>query len=102
MTEKQMTLCDRFVYIPHFGGGTASLNVTVAASIIFHRFAEWAGYAERERSGQKFVVPPRQFKNGAETDDDFALQNARREKRNARDHQSLVGADDGSLGAFFQ
>ena len=102
MNEAQMAVCDRFVYIPHFGGGTASLNVTVAASIIFHRFAEWAGYVERERLGQKFIVPPRHFKKGAETEDDFALQQARQAKALAREQQALAGADDGSLGALFQ
>jgi tRNA G18 (ribose-2'-O)-methylase SpoU len=31
--------CDEFVYIPHYGGGTASLNVAVAGSIVFQHFA---------------------------------------------------------------
>ena len=31
-------MCDFFVYIPQYGGGTASLNVTVAASIVLHHF----------------------------------------------------------------
>lgn len=48
--------CDSFVYIPHFGGGTASLNVAVAGGIIFHRYATCAGFAERQRQGEKFVV----------------------------------------------
>jgi hypothetical protein len=47
------------VYIPQHGPGTASLNVTVAASIVLHHFATWAGYQEREREGAKFVVAPR-------------------------------------------
>lgn len=54
-----MRLCDGFVYIPQHGPGTASLNVTVAASIVLHHFAVWAGYPEREREGAKFVVAPR-------------------------------------------
>ena len=45
-----------FVYIPHYGNGTASLNVNVAASIVFHHFAEYARYKERPREGQKFIV----------------------------------------------
>ena len=53
-----MSICDQFVYIPHYGNGTASLNVAVAASIVFHHFAMWAKYAERERKGNKFVVTP--------------------------------------------
>ena len=42
MNEKQMTLCDGFVKIAQYGGGTASLNVYVAASIVLHRFHHWA------------------------------------------------------------
>ena len=52
----QVAECDAFVYIPQFGSGTASLNVTVAASIVFHRFAERAEYAERARHEEKYVV----------------------------------------------
>ncbi|TDH74357.1 hypothetical protein CCR75_001440 [Bremia lactucae] len=42
MNSAQMAICDQFVYIPQYGGGTASLNVTVAASIVLQRFALWA------------------------------------------------------------
>ncbi len=42
MNKKQMTLCDGFVKIKQFGGGTASLNVSVAAGIVLHRFHHWA------------------------------------------------------------
>ena len=42
MNEKQMSLCDGFVKIAQYGGGTASLNVYVAASIVLHRFHHWA------------------------------------------------------------
>lgn len=59
LNEKQMRLCDSFVYIPQHGAGTASLNVTVAASIILHHFALWAGYPERGREGAKFAVGER-------------------------------------------
>ncbi|KAF6252749.1 Alpha/beta knot methyltransferase [Scenedesmus sp. NREL 46B-D3] len=58
LSEKQMRLCDGFVYIPQHGQGTASLNVTVAASIILHHFAVWAAYPERQREGAKFTVDP--------------------------------------------
>ena len=54
-----MAACDSFAYIPQYGPGTASLNVAVAASIVLHHFALWAGYAEREREGQKYVVEER-------------------------------------------
>lgn len=33
MNDAQKAVCDQFVYIPHFGNGTASLNVSVATSI---------------------------------------------------------------------
>jgi hypothetical protein len=59
LSAKQMRLCDGFVYIPQHGAGTASLNVTVAASIILHHFALWAGLPERGREGAKFVVGDR-------------------------------------------
>ena len=56
LSEKQASLCDAFVYIPQYGAGTASLNVTVAASIVLQHFAVWAGYPERPRQGAKFEV----------------------------------------------
>ena len=34
LSEKQIEACDHFIYIPHYGGGTASLNVACAASIV--------------------------------------------------------------------
>lgn len=38
LNDKHMSSCDGFVRIPQYGGGTASLNVNVAASIILHRY----------------------------------------------------------------
>lgn len=38
MTSKQMSVCDGFVRISQYGGGTASLNVSVAAGVVLHRF----------------------------------------------------------------
>lgn len=49
LNERQLALCDSFLYIPQYGNGTASLNVAVAASIVLHHFALWAGYPERPR-----------------------------------------------------
>ncbi|XP_042030614.1 putative TrmH family tRNA/rRNA methyltransferase isoform X2 [Salvia splendens] len=40
LSPKECEMCDFFVYIPQYGGGTASLNVTVAASIVLQHFAE--------------------------------------------------------------
>lgn len=42
MNKNQMLLCDGFVKIKQYGGGTASLNVSVAAGIVLHRFHQWA------------------------------------------------------------
>lgn len=69
-------LCDYFVYIPHFGNGTASLNVAVAFSIVCHRFATWAKYVERPRVGEKFVVD-----EGAKMEVMHAYEDEKREER---------------------
>ncbi|ONI28534.1 hypothetical protein PRUPE_1G146500 [Prunus persica] len=45
-----------------YGGGTASLNVTVAASIVLHQFGVWAGFPERTRDGNKFIVAEKPVK----------------------------------------
>ncbi|CAN6551480.1 unnamed protein product [Malus baccata var. baccata] len=45
-----------------YGGGTASLNVTVAASIVLHQFGVWAGFPERTREGNKFIVAEKPVK----------------------------------------
>jgi tRNA G18 (ribose-2'-O)-methylase SpoU len=37
-------ICDYFVYIPQYSEKTASLNVSVAAGIVFHHFAVWAKF----------------------------------------------------------
>ena len=42
MNENQMKLCDGFVKISQYGGGTASLNVSIAGGIVLHRFYAWA------------------------------------------------------------
>ena len=65
LSERQMKLCDSFVYIPQYGVGTASLNVAVAASIILQHYAVWAGYPERSRQGYKFDVAERPQRNTA-------------------------------------
>ncbi|GAA0164504.1 hypothetical protein Leryth_002661 [Lithospermum erythrorhizon] len=62
LSAKECEICDFFVYIPQYGCGTASLNVTVAASIVLHHFGVWAGFSERTREGSKFVVAERPVK----------------------------------------
>ena len=67
LSSKQMALCDSFVYIQQYGQGTASLNVTVATSIVLHHFAVWAGFTETQREQHKFVVgekPQRTYARG--------------------------------------
>lgn len=64
LSAKECEICDFFVYIPQYGCGTASLNVTVAASIVLHHFGVWAGFSERSRDGNKFVVAERPAKQG--------------------------------------
>ena len=39
LNDKQKKLCDEFIYIPQFSNATASLNVAMAATIIFHQWA---------------------------------------------------------------
>ena len=51
-----MDICDHFVYIPQYSDKTASLNVAIAGSIIFHHFALWAQFKESSREGEKFDV----------------------------------------------
>ena len=56
LNSNQIEICDHFVYIPQYTDKTASLNVAIAGSIIFHHFALWAQYAEAGREGEKFNV----------------------------------------------
>ena len=54
LNANQIAMCDHFVYIPQYTDKTASLNVAIAGSIIFHHFALYAQYPEAGREGQKF------------------------------------------------
>ena len=65
LSDKQVSHCDGLIYIPQHGPGTASLNVTVAASIVLHHFAIWAGTPETPRTGPKFDVAPRPQRTAA-------------------------------------
>jgi len=87
LNEKQMKLCDCFVYIPQYGPGTASLNVAVATSIVLHHYALWAKYAERSRHGHKYDVGERPQRMSARgtvpyTEEELnELREARRQKK---------------------
>ena len=56
LSAKQASICDYLVHIPLYGYGTASLNVAVAGSIVFHHFGIWAKYGESRRAGNKYVL----------------------------------------------
>ncbi|KAF7837188.1 tRNA (guanosine(18)-2'-O)-methyltransferase [Senna tora] len=93
LSAKECEICDFFIYIPQYGGGTASLNVTVAASIVLHHFGVWAGFTERSRDGNKFIVAEKPVKQGrrsycAETEDCIA------EERKARRENAANGFFD--------
>ena len=73
LSEQQAKLCDGFVYIQQYGAGTASLNVSVAAAIVLHHFALWAGYPDRSRQGEKFDVGERPVRRVARGENTPAL-----------------------------
>eukprot|EP00744_Colponema_vietnamica_P015830 GILI01022197.1.p1 GENE.GILI01022197.1~~GILI01022197.1.p1 ORF type:complete len:232 (+),score=30.27 GILI01022197.1:37-696(+) len=107
LTDKQMELCDQFVYIPQYSDGTASLNVTVATSIIMHHFAVWGKYSEYERSGYKFVVHDVDkrvaFENRSdEQKEEDELIQKEREARRQYDWANSEGAEEGGLGSMFE
>eukprot|EP01053_Blabericola_migrator_P000591 Blabericola_migrator_1__590@NODE_1145_length_5293_cov_76_243781_g779_i0_p4_GENE_NODE_1145_length_5293_cov_76_243781_g779_i0NODE_1145_length_5293_cov_76_243781_g779_i0_p4_ORF_typecomplete_len211_score22_44SpoU_methylase/PF00588_19/2_3e28SpoU_methylase/PF00588_19/2_5e03_NODE_1145_length_5293_cov_76_243781_g779_i039654597 len=56
MSDRQLAICDRLVYIPQFGNATASLNVAVAGSIIFYMFARQCNRQEAARQAAKYIV----------------------------------------------
>ncbi|KAI4345523.1 hypothetical protein L6164_012637 [Bauhinia variegata] len=92
LSAKECEICDFFVYIPQYGSGTASLNVTVAASIVLHHFG---GFSERSRDGNKFVVaerPAKQVRYCTETEESIMEERkARRENAGFFD-----GAENGN------
>ena len=47
MNQKQKDLCDNFVFIQQYSEKTGSLNVAIAASIIFQHFGVWAEYKNK-------------------------------------------------------
>ena len=92
MNEKQLAMCDHFVYIPQYSQGTASLNVNVAASIVMHHFSTWAGYEEapREKDRAKFVVES--FVTGKDcerTEEEISLSQERRRLREQREKEEI-------------
>ncbi|KAL0548311.1 hypothetical protein IC582_012759 [Cucumis melo] len=97
LSAKECAICDFFIYIPQYGVGTASLNVTVAASIVLHHFGVWAGFPERCRDGNKFIVaerPVRQVKRNycAETEESII-----EERKSRRENASKGFFDEGMI-----
>jgi len=95
--------CDRLVYIPQHGPGTASLNVACAAAIVLSRFAEWAGYEERARVGGKFEVAPRPARThrrgvAPPPPDVLAAQRQDREDRRGGDWADSLGDSGAGVG----
>ena len=45
LSSTQVDVCDHFVFISQHGGGTASLNVSVAAATVMHHFQIWSAAA---------------------------------------------------------
>tara|TARA_B100000780_G_C21058037_1_gene425176 strand:- start:345 stop:1124 length:780 start_codon:yes stop_codon:yes gene_type:complete len=103
LTESERKVIDRYVYIPHHGNGTASLNVTVASSIIFQHYATWAGYEEREFEGQKMVVDPVKLKTAPDADDlkVRAKRKAEREATTEVNTADVFGSGDGGGGGDY-
>ncbi|XP_027332631.1 uncharacterized protein LOC113847613 [Abrus precatorius] len=109
LSPKECEICDFFVYIPQYGCGTASLNVTVAASIVLHHFAVWAGFTERSRAGNKFVVaerPVKQVRRNYCTESEDSIIEERKARRENAANGFFDEADSGSsssnlLGALF-
>mmetsp|Transcript_1885 Transcript_1885/g.5493 ORF Transcript_1885/g.5493 Transcript_1885/m.5493 type:complete len:441 (-) Transcript_1885:1359-2681(-) len=63
LSAKQKEICDEFLFIPQTrggaasGGGSASLNVACAATVVLQAYCMWAGYPDANREGEKFVEP---------------------------------------------
>lgn len=56
INDNILKYCDKVIYIPQYGNGTSSLNVSVSCSIILHNFAVWANYKETKIKGKKFII----------------------------------------------
>ncbi|KAJ1608667.1 putative tRNA/rRNA methyltransferase-like protein [Cryptosporidium canis] len=56
ISQKYLNLCDYLIHIPLYGVGTASLNVAIAGSIVFHHFGLWAKFAESSKNGAKYLT----------------------------------------------
>ncbi|SCM00574.1 RNA methyltransferase, putative [Plasmodium chabaudi chabaudi] len=62
ISEQIINMCDKIIYIPQYGNGTASLNVSVSCAIILQNFAVWANYIEVKIKGNKFIIQEQENK----------------------------------------
>ena len=92
LSEAQKRVCDQFVYIPQYGTGTASLNVTVAASIVFQHFAAYADNPVTPFKDGKYEVKPIVSKSGPESEQDKQLNLRRKLKKEQRESTPALGA----------
>ena len=103
LTNNQKAICDHFIYIPQYTNKTASLNIAVAGSIIFHHFASnylnhenflsslvWAGYQETPIYHEKFQE---QDPEGGRKDPAFQLKVAIHNKpsQNKEEEKDIEG-----------
>lgn len=62
LSDKQREICDEFLFIPQtrggssMGGGSASMNVACAATVILQAYCTWAGYSDAPLEGEKFLA----------------------------------------------
>ncbi|KNC75495.1 hypothetical protein SARC_11984 [Sphaeroforma arctica JP610] len=98
MEPREMDICDHFVYIPQYGDGTASLNVYVAGSIVFHHFGMWAKYQETPVTGAKFDVNSEPLVPlGTYTEEDLAKREARQRKREEKERLEATESNSEEL-----
>lgn len=62
ISEQIIKMCDQIIYIPQYGNGIASLNVSVSCAIILQSFAVWSDYIEVDIKGNKFIIQERENK----------------------------------------
>ncbi|GHP02806.1 hypothetical protein PPROV_000156100 [Pycnococcus provasolii] len=99
LSEREISLCDKLVYIPQYGvGSTASLNVAVAAGVVLSAFAEAAAFAQCNKQGAKFDVAerPRRTQTRGFAEDDEEREMRIQARRLARE-KAAHGDDDDDI-----
>ena len=56
LSDRQKSVVDYFVYIPQYGHGTASLNVTVATTMVMHRYVCWSNSISSQAQDKELKV----------------------------------------------